>query len=549
MSPVLLRASNPDYVLSAGLDVAPVDGRRFEIFSRLGGLPRWYVNGSWAPTEVFAGSLAGSFSPRAVWTESFHMPYVPTDAAKAEAQAVIEARQRGATFAVHEGYHLVARASLVGSGNSNLEAVDALLGTPDAYRFARKYARGALRYATAPVTWDIDCECRSEYSREGSVLLPALERHGYLAVPHNKDCGCKNAPLPGAAAVRRMLGRYAGDGLVWVSHSAPAGYADVLHYLKTRPQHIVGRSGIPYQSVPEEWKFPLNFASQVWVPAPALRALVIDAGVAPAKVRYIPTPVDPRLYDPARAAAPGAGPLPHVAEAVAAVAPPGKKYFRFLSVLEFDARDGYDVLLEAYFTAFTRADPVVLILQVTTPGALANRIESAVAKFAETVMGKSPAEMPPVRVFTGALEETARPRLYRSADAYVLPARAQEFCASVVEAMAMGLPAAATDFGACGHVVGEAEPAYPIRVKGFGKVNEKDFPEGYPVPKDGMVPEPSVEDAAKQMRRMFENRDKHKKVSEKNRRNVLANHSVDVVAKMITANLEDLDLSKIIDYN
>lgn len=544
VTPVLLRASNPDVVLSAGLDVAPVDARRFEVFSRLRSLPSGYVNSS-ARAEVFAGCLSGSVSPKSVWTESFHMPYLATDRAKAEAQVVVEARQRGASFVVYEGYHLVAHASL-GNENSNNNAVTALLETPDTYRFARKYARRHLRYTTAPVTWDISCECRSEYSREAGALLPALESLAYLAVPHNKDCTCENAAAPPAiAALGRMQGRYASDGLVWVSHAAPPEYADVLHYLKTRPQHIVGRSGLPFQSVPAEWKFPLSFASQVWVPAQDLRTLVIDAGIDPSKVRYVPTPVDPRLYDPASVA-----PLEYVIEA----APP-HKYFRFLSVIDLDAKDGFDVLIEAYFTAFPRTaaaatdPPVILILQVTTPGTLANNVENAIARIAEDVMGKSLRDLPPVKVFTRTLDEATRPRLYRSADAYVLPARAQEFCGSVVEAMAMGLPAAATDFGACKQAVRHAEPSYPIAVKEFLKASAEDFPTGYPLPKNATLPEPSREDAARQLRRMYENREKHKSVAERTRNVVLAKHSTDVVAKMITANLADLDLTKIIDYN
>lgn len=547
VTPVLLRASNHDYVLSAGLDVAPVDSRRFEIFSRLGGLIRRYVgaNGTRMETqEVFAGSLLGSVSPRGVWTESFRAPYLDKSYVKAEAQLTMEARQRGVSFVVHEGYHIVAQPSLK-RGSTSMEAVEALLETPDTYRFARKYARRRLRYTAAPVAWDIDCACHSEYSHEAGVILPALEPHAYLAVPHNKDCACDDAPPPGKAAIGRMQGRYASDGLVWVSHAAPPEYADVLHYLKTRPQHIVGRSGLPFQSVPAEWKFPLSFASQVWVPAQDLRTLVIDAGVDPSKVRYVPTPVDPRLYDPASVA-----PLEYVIEA----APP-HKYFRFLSIIDLDAKDGFDVLIEAYFTAFPRTaaaatdPPVILILQVTTPGTLANNVENAIARIAEDVMGKSLRDLPPVKVFTRTLDEATRPRLYRSADAYVLPARAQEFCGSVVEAMAMGLPAAATDFGACKQAVRHAEPSYPIAVKEFLKASAEDFPTGYPLPKNATLPEPSREDAARQLRRMYENREKHKSVAERTRNVVLAKHSTDVVAKMITANLADLDLTKIIDYN
>ena len=544
VSPVLLRASNPAYVLSAGLDVAPVDSRRFELYSRLGGLPAAYLNrtarhGSLVHVDnVFAGSLTGSISLRRLWTESFYMPYLVSEEARAAAQLIVEARQRGAAFAVYPGYHMTLPTSAPGS-SSSLEAVDALLETPDTYRFARKYARGRVRYTAAPVAWDISCECGSEYRREAEAVLTALEPYAYLAVPQNKDCSCSTGLFHAQAAVRRMRGRYAKDGLVWVSHAPPSAYADVLHFLKTRPQQIVGRSGMPFQSVPNAWRFPLSFAAQVWVPTYALRSLLVEAGLSPRSVRYVPTPVDPALYDPARTA-----PLAYITETA-----PSEQHFRFLSILDFDARDGYDVLLEAYFSAFTRADPVVLFLQVTTPGATTAKIVAAVAAFAKNVMGKNADELPPVRVFVGALDEATRPRLFSSADAFVLPARAQDFCASVLEAMAMGLPTAATAFGACGHIVAHASLSYPIAVKGFSKPSPASFPQGYQVPEDALLPDPSPEDTAAQLRKIYNNRDKHKTVAAATRAAILAEHSTEVVAKLITDNLADLDLSNIIDYN
>eukprot|EP01105_Mastigella_eilhardi_P022825 TRINITY_DN5681_c0_g1_i4.p2 TRINITY_DN5681_c0_g1~~TRINITY_DN5681_c0_g1_i4.p2 ORF type:complete len:136 (-),score=31.59 TRINITY_DN5681_c0_g1_i4:63-470(-) len=56
------------------------------------------------------------------------------------------------------------------------------------------------------------------------------------------------------------------------------------------------------------------------------------------------------------------------------------------------------------------------------------------------------------------------PRLYRAADAFVLPTRGEGWGLPIMEAMAMGLPVIATNYSGCTALVDD-RVAYPLRVE------------------------------------------------------------------------------------
>src|SRR5262249_8501199 len=87
-----------------------------------------------------------------------------------------------------------------------------------------------------------------------------------------------------------------------------------------------------YGSLPKAW---LNAASNVdefWVPSPIVRAMYVNSGIAPEKVRVVPNGVDSKKFHP------GAAPLKLNT----------KKKFKFLFVGGTIFRKGPDILLEAF---------------------------------------------------------------------------------------------------------------------------------------------------------------------------------------------------------
>ena len=118
---------------------------------------------------------------------------------------------------------------------------------------------------------------------------------------------------------------------------------------------------------------------------------------------------------------------------------PGRE-FTFLHVSSCFPRKGVDVLLAAYAMAFTRHDPVRLVIKgFSNPH---NDVAAQVARLRETN-----AELAPVDLIDSDLPQSALLDLYRDADCMVLPTRGEGFNIPAAEAMAAGLPLIVTGIG------------------------------------------------------------------------------------------------------
>ena len=77
-----------------------------------------------------------------------------------------------------------------------------------------------------------------------------------------------------------------------------------------------------------------------------------------------------------------------------------------------------------------------------------------------------PGQLPCVEVHVDMIPVTEMPRLYASADAFVLPTRGEGFGLPIIEAMAMGLPTIATNFSGQTEFMRE-QNSYLIKVEGM----------------------------------------------------------------------------------
>ena len=115
------------------------------------------------------------------------------------------------------------------------------------------------------------------------------------------------------------------------------------------PAYTIGRSMFETDRIPEDW--PPKCRSEVdeiWFPSHFNQLTFNASGVPASMLRVVPEPIDVRRYDPAFVT-----PLPL----------PVAKGFTFLSVGKWEERKGFALLLEAYFTAFTEEDNVILYLR------------------------------------------------------------------------------------------------------------------------------------------------------------------------------------------
>lgn len=133
-----------------------------------------------------------------------------------------------------------------------------------------------------------------------------------------------------------------------------------------------------------------------------------------------------------------------------------ERRFEFLSVFKWERRKGYDILLDAYWSAFSPDDGVVLRLRTYMPdfviGADPN-ITVHLAEYAERKFNATLPELAPVIWETGVDGSRLSDSLTRedvrdllaSADAFVLPTRGEGWGLPIAEAMSMAMPVIVSD--------------------------------------------------------------------------------------------------------
>lgn len=211
----------------------------------------------------------------------------------------------------------------------------------------------------------------------------------------------------------------------------------------------IGRTMFETDRLPADWVEHCNALDEVWVPTRFNVATFAASGVQRDKLVVIPEAVDETLFDPAHHTP---WPVPHRAG------------FNFLSVFEWSARKGWDVLLAAYLREFSAKDDVCLYLRTH----LTNRPEedahavigSQIAAFAAT-LGLGDKQLPRVEVLAEQLPLRELPRLYRAVDCLVMPTCGEGWGRPHHEAMMMGLPVIATYWSGPTEFL-SAETGYPL---------------------------------------------------------------------------------------
>lgn len=168
---------------------------------------------------------------------------------------------------------------------------------------------------------------------------------------------------------------------------------------------------------------------ELWVHSAWSRRCAIDAGVPPERVSRIPLGIDPSVMHPD-------GPA-------ASLDLDDRRVLLFVGAAV--ARKGIDLLLTAYRRAFTAADRVALVVKDHT-GDVFYGGQSHAAALQDAARDSTGARVVYLDAYL-PVEQLAA--LYRRADAFVLPYRAEGFACPVLEAMACGVPAVIPAFGAC----------------------------------------------------------------------------------------------------
>ena len=167
-----------------------------------------------------------------------------------------------------------------------------------------------------------------------------------------------------ARALQEAQGRFDSSAAahVLVDHAEPCAWKQYTAAGgAVRPWVHIGRTMTESADLSPKWLACIrgNRVHEIWVPTPFHVELFARAGVHNAVA--VPEAVDTDFFAPVAAAARQALPLArHV------IRNPGE--FVLVSVFKWEHRKGWDVLLDAYWAAFSRDDPVTLVLCSYVPG-------------------------------------------------------------------------------------------------------------------------------------------------------------------------------------
>jgi glycosyltransferase involved in cell wall biosynthesis len=240
-----------------------------------------------------------------------------------------------------------------------------------------------------------------------------------------------------------------------------------------------------HKAVPIRWIEEIEEkVDEVWTPSDFARDSFLVAGLSADRIRMIPNAVDGNIFRPD-------GP---------ASRPPNSRGFVFLFVGGPIRRKGIDMLLQAYGDAFLPDEDVTLVIKDLGSRSFYSH-NTQLGKARQFALRPS---SPHTLLVTEELDDAALAALYRGADAFVLPYRAEGFGMPLIEAMACGKPVITTGEGPATEFC-SAENSYLIRAA------EVSVPD--PVPPLGPLSsewtwfEPDVAALAQTMRHVYEDRD------------------------------------------
>ncbi len=212
--------------------------------------------------------------------------------------------------------------------------------------------------------------------------------------------------------------------------------------------------------VPAGWVEPLAAGAElVLVPSEFARRALVESGFPAARARVVPYGYDRNALDSIRASgrAREAGPLP------------GR--CTFLSVMTPHYRKGVVELLTAYRRAFTSSDDVTLRIKTTyDPGRERRRSPFEIPSWSRVLedAGLDDERAPRVEIDETPLFDQAMLEGYADADVVVQPSWGEAFGLAMLEALAVGVPVVATDWGGQTDFLPRGDDRLPFRLEPAG---------------------------------------------------------------------------------
>ncbi|MDP9121953.1 MAG: glycosyltransferase, partial [Acidobacteriota bacterium] len=287
------------------------------------------------------------------------------------------------------------------------------------------------------------------------------------------------------------------------------GQGDV--FTRNQGRYKIGYTMLEVDGFPREWVAQGNRMDEVWVPSEFNRQGFQRSGLD-CPIHVIPLGVDIDYFHPGIAAYPN---------------PAGE--FVFLSIFEWGERKNPWLLLQAFSEVFSAREPVRLLCKVMNrdPGV---RLKEEIRRLGLRESGGRISYL-----FNLEFPYYQLGSLYRSVDCFVSVSRGEGWNMPLMEAMACGLPAIATDWGAHTEFVRE-DYAYPLRVQDtIPAVAKCPYYAGY------RWADPDPEHLRQLLREVYENREAARHRGQLAAREMAAHWTWEATARKMVARLDEID--------
>jgi glycosyltransferase involved in cell wall biosynthesis len=275
--------------------------------------------------------------------------------------------------------------------------------------------------------------------------------------------------------------------------------------------------------LPEGWNLRLNQMNQVWVPTEFARKIFVDGGVDAEKLRVLGEPVDTTFFNPDNLSEP------------MKIPGKGENTFVFLSIFKWEERKGWDILLEAYFSEFSKEDDVLLVILTNAYHSNDNFEEVAMKHIKMKGGGKHDdmSRLPKV-YFQPHVSQNKLPSLFAASDVFVLPSRGEGWGRPHVEAMSMQVPVIATNWGGPTEYMSGLN-SFPLKTNGLKVIKEGAF-------KGHLWANPSTAHLRELLRYVLSHPEEVKKKGIQARRDMIEKFSVAAMGEKLRQLLEEVEV-------
>eukprot|EP01123_Difflugia_compressa_P008649 TRINITY_DN2633_c0_g1_i1.p1 TRINITY_DN2633_c0_g1~~TRINITY_DN2633_c0_g1_i1.p1 ORF type:complete len:656 (+),score=133.42 TRINITY_DN2633_c0_g1_i1:289-2256(+) len=295
------------------------------------------------------------------------------------------------------------------------------------------------------LVWNMECGSGQVlgFTMEAINFVLALNDKIKVKIDVNRQDDCVHEikkvglPLVVRSTVARLMFRQTPrfEDIVTIIHRDPGRYS-YFTGLGNVVDIMIGRSMYETDKIPQEWPASCNSwkIDKIWVPTAFNKDTFTAEGVNASKIDIVPELIDVDHFDPS------------IHDPIDQIIPQNDGIFKFLTVLKWEPRKAWDVLLRAYFDEFKRSEPVRLYIISRLDQDSQLKLSKFLEEYQQSSGVNDTSNLPTIEVINTMIPYTKLPSLYKSVDCMVLPSHGEGWGLPLTEAMCMGLPTIGTEW-------------------------------------------------------------------------------------------------------